>query len=85
MSPDTARERGLVEGRPVRVESAAGAVEVRLRCDGTLPPGCVALAAGPDPAAMHAPSRSSSSGALALGVVEADLTWRGTRVTVREA
>ena len=85
LHPQTARERGLVDGREMRVVSAAGRLDARLRCDPTLPPGRAAMAAGPDPAALHEQDAAPARGALALGVVEPDLTWRGTRVAITEA
>ena len=63
-------------GRPVRAE---------LRIDATLPPGRIALAAGPDPGALHPGTSGKACGALPLAVAEADGTWRGTRVRVEEA
>jgi anaerobic selenocysteine-containing dehydrogenase len=83
LHPGTARERGLIEGRPVRMVSAAGSVVARLVCDPTLPPGRVALAAGPVASSLH--GKETAQGALAVSVVEPDLTWRGTRVAIREA
>jgi anaerobic selenocysteine-containing dehydrogenase len=85
VSPLTAREHGLRDGSRVRLESAAGAVTATLRCDPTLPPGRAALATGPDPAALHGKATAVPQGALALIVVGPDLTWRGTRVAIREA
>jgi anaerobic selenocysteine-containing dehydrogenase len=85
MSPRTAEGLGLANRQPVRVESAAGAVAAELRIDPTLPPGRVALAAGPDPAALHPGATTAARGALPLAVAAADGTWRGTRVRVREA
>jgi anaerobic selenocysteine-containing dehydrogenase len=86
MNPATARALGLADGRVVRVESPSAVVVMgRLCCDVSLPPGCVALAAGPDPAAMHESDPARPRGAVALAVVEGDLVWRRTRVVVREA
>jgi anaerobic selenocysteine-containing dehydrogenase len=82
--PETARARGLCEGSEVRLVSASGEARARLRCDGTLPPGRVALAAGPD-ASSFTEGAAAGRATPALGVVEADLTWRGTRVELREA
>ena len=85
VSPRTAQGLGLANRQPVRVESAAGTVAAQLRIDPTLPPGRVALAAGPDPAALHPGTTTAACGALPLAVTAADGTWRGTRVRVREA
>jgi len=85
MSPRTAQGLGLANRQPVRVESAADTVAAELRIDPTLPPGRVALAAGPDPAALHPGATTAACGALPLAVAAADGTWRGTRVRVREA
>ena len=56
-----------------------------LRIDPTLPPERIALAAGPDPAALHPGTSARAGGALPLAVAAADGTWRETRVRVREA
>ncbi len=85
MSRTTAERLGLVHRQPVRIESAAGAVEAELRIDPTLPPGRIALAAGPDPAVLHPETSTGARGALPLAVAGADGTWRETRVRVREA
>ena len=85
MSPGTARELGLADRQPVRIESPAGAVRAELRIDPLLPPGRVALAAGPDPGALHPQTRVTARGALPLAVAAADGTWRETRVRVGEA
>jgi hypothetical protein len=85
MSRTTAERLGLVHRQPVRVESAGGAVEAELRVDPTLPPGRIALAAGPDPGVLHPQTRPGTRGALPLAVAGDDGAWRGTRVRVREA
>jgi anaerobic selenocysteine-containing dehydrogenase len=85
VSPDTGRALGLAEASRVRLRSSAGEVEAELRYDATLPPGRVTLAAGPDPAGLHADRGSPAAGALALATPEPDLTWRRTVVEVREA
>jgi hypothetical protein len=85
MSPGTAARLGLAHRQPVRIESEAGAVAAELRIDPTLPPGRIALAAGPDPAGLHPETSPGATGALPLAVAAADGSWRGTRVRVREA
>jgi hypothetical protein len=85
MSRTTAERLGLVHRQPVRIESAAGAVRAELRIDPTLPPGRIALAAGPDPGVLHPETSTGTRGALPLAVAGADGTWRETRVRVREA
>ena len=85
ISPSTADELGLAERQPVRIESPAGTVSAQLRIDSTLPPGRIALAAGPDPGALHPEARVTARGALPLAVAAADGTWRETRVRVGEA
>jgi anaerobic selenocysteine-containing dehydrogenase len=82
LHPDTARSLGLVEGRRIRVHSSTGAVDARLRCEDGVPHGVVALAAGPESSALHGRPAAAAEGALALAVVAADLTWRGTRVAI---
>ena len=85
MGPDTASQLGLRDRQPVRIVAPAGTVRAELRIDPTLPPGRIALAAGPDPGAWHPGSSGKACGALPLAVAEADGTWRGTRVRVEEA
>jgi hypothetical protein len=85
LHPQTALDLGLVDGRTVRVVSDAGGLEALLRCDPSLPAGVAAMAAGPDPAALHDGDPEPARGALAVAVVDPDLTWRGTRVAIREA
>jgi anaerobic selenocysteine-containing dehydrogenase len=85
ISPETAERLGLADRQPVRVESPAGAVRADLRIDPGLPPGRVALAAGPDPAVLHPGTSTTARGALPLAAAAADGTWRETRVRVREA
>jgi menaquinone reductase, molybdopterin-binding-like subunit len=85
MSPSTAQQLSLSDRRPVRIESPNGAVRAELRIDPTLPPGRVALAAGPDPASLHPGTGVKARGALPLAVAGADGTWRETRVRVEEA
>jgi len=46
MHPDDARRLGLEDGAPVRVRSAAGEIELPLRCDPDLMPGVVAATHG---------------------------------------
>jgi anaerobic selenocysteine-containing dehydrogenase len=85
MGPSTAVRLGLADRQPVRIESPKGAVRAELRIDPMLPPGRIALAAGPDPAALHPATSATPRGALPLAVVAADGTWRETRVRVEEA
>jgi menaquinone reductase, molybdopterin-binding-like subunit len=85
LDPTTARRLGLVDGQPIRVEGPSGAVRAALRIDPTLPPGRVALAAGPDPAALHPGTKARGRGSLPLVAARADGPWRGTRVRVWEA
>jgi anaerobic selenocysteine-containing dehydrogenase len=85
MGPAAASRLGLVDRQPVRVESPAGAVRAELRVEASLPPDRVALAAGPDPAALHPGARAQAQGALRVAAVAADGTWRKTRLRVREA
>ncbi len=85
MSPSTAGPLGLRDRQPVRIESPAGAVQAELRIDSMMPPGRIALAAGPDPDALHPGTSDKSRGALPLAVAGADGTWRETRVRVEEA
>ena len=80
----TAERLGLADGRTVRIESPAGSVRATLRIDPLLPPERVALAAGPDQAALHPETNATARGALPLAVAAADGTWRETRVRVRE-
>ena len=76
---------GLVDRQPVRVEGPRGVVRAELRIDPSLPPDTVALAAGPDPAALHPGAGAAAQGALPVVEAASDGTWRGTRVRVREA
>jgi hypothetical protein len=88
LHPQTAQRLKLSSGRRVWVESAKGRVLAELRCDETLAPGRLALAAGPSPEVMHPGSSLAAQmqGALPLlEVASEDGTWRGTRVRVREA
>jgi anaerobic selenocysteine-containing dehydrogenase len=85
LSPVTAGRLGLADRQPVRVESPAGAVRAEVRIDPGLPPGRIALAAGPDPDALHPGTGTTARGALPLAAAAADGTWRETRVRVREA
>jgi hypothetical protein len=85
MGPLAASRLGLVDRQPVRVESPRGVVRAELRIDPTLPPGTIALAAGPDPAALHPGPGAAARGALPLVEAADDGTWRKTRVRVREA
>jgi len=80
-----ARRLGLVDRQPVRVEGPRGGVRAELRIDPSLPPDTVALAAGPDPAALHPGAGAAAQGALPVVEAASDGTWRGTRVRVREA
>ena len=82
--PRTAEALGLGDRQRARIASAAGAIEVELRCDPLLPEGRLALAAGPDPVALH-PAAPAATHASPLRVVDADGAWRGTRVQLREA
>jgi anaerobic selenocysteine-containing dehydrogenase len=85
LHPDTASALGLAERQPVTVESPAGSVSVAVRLDATLPAGRVAVAAGPSPALLRGRAEGAPGGALAAATLEADGTWRETRVRVREA
>jgi anaerobic selenocysteine-containing dehydrogenase len=85
VGPETAQGLGLAHGQPVRLEGAAGAVGGELRIDPAMPPGRVAVAAGPERAALHPGARAAAGGALPLAVAAVDGTWRGTRVRIREA
>ena len=85
ISPLTAGRLGLADRQPVRVESPSGAVRAEVRIDPGLPPDRIALAAGPDPGALHPATSSPARGALPLAEAAADGTWRETRVRVREA
>jgi len=85
LSREEAERRGLADRQPVRIESPAGVVHAELRIDPGLPPGRIALAAGPDPAALHPGTSTRAVGALPLAVAAADGTWRETRVRVGEA
>jgi len=85
MGPGAAARLGLADGQPIEIETPAGAVRAALRIDPTLPPDRVALAAGPDPAALHPGRKARARGALPLVAAAADGTWRETRVRVREA
>jgi anaerobic selenocysteine-containing dehydrogenase len=85
VSREEAERRGLADRQPVRIESPAGVVHAELRIDPGLPPGRIALAAGPDPAALHPGTSTRAGGALPLAVAAADGTWRETRVRVGEA
>jgi len=83
--PRTAGLLGLREGQAVRLESAAGAASASLRFDERLAPGRVAIAAGPEPSALHPEAKRTESGALAVAESGHDGTWRQTRVRIREA
>jgi anaerobic selenocysteine-containing dehydrogenase len=86
LSPETAAALGLGEGQPVAVEGTAGRAIAALRTDASLPPGRVALAAGPDRAALQPRTRGGgATGALAAVAPAGDGTWRTARVVVREA
>ena len=85
MSREEAERRGLADRQPVRIESAAGVVHAELRIDPALPPGRIALAAGPDPGALHPGTSTRAGGAQPLAVAADDGTWRETRVRVGEA
>ena len=85
ISPVTAGRLGLADRQPVRVESPSGAVRAEVRIDPGLPPDRIALAAGPDPGALHPATSSPARGALPLAEAAVDGTWRETRVRVREA
>jgi len=85
MGPSTAARLGLADGQPLDIDTPAGAARAALRIDPTLPPDRVALAAGPDPAALHPGTKAQARGALPLVAAAADGTWRETRVRVREA
>jgi anaerobic selenocysteine-containing dehydrogenase len=85
LSREEAERRGLADKQPVRIESPAGIVHAELRIDAGLPPGRIALAAGPDPGALHPGTSTRSGGAQPLAVAAADGTWRETRVRVGEA
>ena len=66
-------------------ERGRRAVHAELRIDPALPPGRIALAAGPDPGALHPGTSTQAGGAQPLAVAAADGTWRETRVRIREA
>jgi anaerobic selenocysteine-containing dehydrogenase len=83
--PQTAAALGLADGQPAAVEGAAGRAVAALRLDASMPPGRVALAAGPDRAGLQPRERGAAAGALAVAGTEADGTWRKARVRVREA
>ena len=83
--PQTAAALGLLGGQPVVVEGAAGRTAAAVRLDPSLPPGRVAMAAGPERAALQPRAKAGPDGALAVAQPEADGTWRETRVRVREA
>jgi anaerobic selenocysteine-containing dehydrogenase len=85
VSPATARALRIGDHRRVRVTSGAGSVIAELRHDPSLPDGRLALAAGPDPAALQPGAMPGTTGALPLAVTEEDGTWRATRVRVEEA
>lgn len=85
VSREEAERRGLADRQPVRIESAAGVVHAELRIDPALPPGRIALAAGPDPGALHPGTSTRAGGAQPLAVASGDGTWRETRVRVGEA
>jgi len=85
VSPETALRLGLAERQPVRIEGGARVVRAELRVDPGLPSGRVALAAGPDPRALHPGTDAAARGALPLATVAADGTWREARVRVLEA
>jgi anaerobic selenocysteine-containing dehydrogenase len=85
IGPATAARLGLADGQPILVDTPAGAVRTALRIDPTLPPDRMALAAGPDPAALHPGAKAQAGGALPLVAAAADGTWRGACVRVREA
>ena len=85
VSREEAERRGLADRQPVRIESLAGVVHAELRIDPGLPPGRIALAAGPDPGALHPGTSTRAGGALPLAVAADDGTWRETRVRVGEA
>jgi hypothetical protein len=85
LGPATAARLRLAQGQPIDVDTPAGVVRAAVRIDSTLPPDRVALAAGPDSAALHPGLKSEARGALPLVATAADATWRETRVRVREA
>jgi len=83
--PRTASSLGLADGQPVAIEGAAGRAVAALRTDDSLPPGRVALAAGPETTGLQPRARGAAAGALAVAGTEPDGTWRKARVRVREA
>ena len=85
LHPRTAATLGLRDRQAVRIESAAGSLVATLCFDDRLPPGRVALAAGPEPATFHPEAKRTDRGALAVAVPAADGTWRETSVRIREA
>ena len=85
VSREEAERRGLADGQPIRIESPAGIVHAELRIHPALPPGRIALAAGPEPGALHPGTSTRVGGAQPLAVAGADGTWRETRVRVGEA
>jgi hypothetical protein len=85
VNPQTAVSLGLAPGQPVVVEGPAGGAAAALRVDASLPPGRVALAVGPERAALQPRAKAGPAGALAVAKPAADGTWREARVRVREA
>ena len=68
VSPDDGRApRPRRRPAASRIESAAGGVRAELRIDPALPPGRIALAAGPDRGALHPGTSTRRRGALAAG------------------
>jgi anaerobic selenocysteine-containing dehydrogenase len=85
IAPATAARLGLADGQPIEIDAPAGAVRAAVRIDPTLPADRVAVAAGPDAAALHPGAKPAAGGALPLVAAAPDGTWRETRVRVREA
>lgn len=85
LHPRTAASLGVVDGQPVAIEGEAGRASAAVRTDPSLPPGRLALAAGPDRAALQPRARGDAAGALAVAGTAVDGTWRKARVRVREA
>lgn len=85
LHPRTAASLGVADGQPVAIEGEAGRASAAVRTDPSLPPGRLALAAGPDRTALQPRARGDAAGALAVAGTAADGTWRKARVRVREA
>jgi anaerobic selenocysteine-containing dehydrogenase len=85
LHPATARSLGLAEKSQARFESRTGAVLAEVRLDPSLPLACVAMAAGPEPMALHPNPGRGGEGALTLCAPDDHGAWRETRVRVGKA